>query len=173
MSLVLAIVALVLMYPVAIVANITSPKIHNWYSTTSRRRLSRRIAELELRLQESQREWTFTPAEWQILDTEHRTSVIVGVGVLMLMICLLSVLNFGMETWRVWSRHSGISIPSERWLFAIVGLTASSGYLLILAGFMSSNALHRERRDMHTNQGREDLREQIAELKTLDRSRQP
>lgn len=47
LSLVIGITALVLAVPLAIFANILTPKITEWYSRSSRQRAQRRIAELE------------------------------------------------------------------------------------------------------------------------------
>ena len=43
----LSVVALVLIIPLGIVVNILTPKVQNWWATTSQGRFSRRVAELK------------------------------------------------------------------------------------------------------------------------------
>lgn len=46
-ALVVSVAALVLTVPLAIAANLLTPRIRDWYSTTTNRRLTKRLAALE------------------------------------------------------------------------------------------------------------------------------
>lgn len=55
-SLVVSICALILAIPLSIVGNLLTPKLRDWYSTTSEKRLQARIAKLNSQLKESEQE---------------------------------------------------------------------------------------------------------------------
>jgi hypothetical protein len=71
-SLVIGVSALILTVPLTIVGNLLTPKLRDWYSTTSEKRLRARIATLTSQLVQSAREWTFTTVEWLQYKTNAR-----------------------------------------------------------------------------------------------------
>lgn len=71
LGLILAIILFVLSFPLGIVGNLLAPKLGDWYSTSSQRKLRARIRVLRDRLNECER-WTFTDAEWFQHETQTR-----------------------------------------------------------------------------------------------------
>ncbi len=65
-ALTVSVVALFLTIPLSIVGNLLTPRVRTWYSTTNQKRLLNRIEQLQYRLFQTHREWTFSPAEWEM-----------------------------------------------------------------------------------------------------------
>lgn len=66
----ISILSFVLAPALSIVANLITPKIERWWSMTTLARLERRITKLKAELDEWSRTWHFTPAEWEIRNTQ-------------------------------------------------------------------------------------------------------
>jgi hypothetical protein len=64
--------ALLLAIPLAVVANMLTPRVQDWYSTTSLKRTHNRLRELRLRLELSEATWKFSPGEWEIYRANFR-----------------------------------------------------------------------------------------------------
>jgi hypothetical protein len=159
-ALVLAIVALILMYPVGVFANLTSPRIRDWYSTRSQKGLRERIVELEQRLERSRSTWTFTPAEEEMyrlsrsaLHRDHSVSI------------NIFTLAFMASLYLYPGEIQNLHIVNQKfvyWMFVITTFTC------LAASFDSQRmdtSLYNFQTDMHTERGRESLRARIENLK--------
>jgi len=63
---IIGVVALGLAIPLAIIANLLTPKVNNWWSTRSQVRLNIRIQEQESEIRANESTWLFTDAERSI-----------------------------------------------------------------------------------------------------------
>ncbi len=80
-------IAILLAIPLSVVANLLTPPVQSWYSTTSQKRLKKRIRRLESALQTSERQWTFTLPEWAAYKAGHRRNLSLFFGLLALSYC--------------------------------------------------------------------------------------
>jgi len=163
------VLALVLAVPLAIIANILTLLVRKWWSTTSDKRLRRRIAKLEGKVLIAESTWKFTPAEWLIRRAVYRLSkvVVVGFHAIFSLLAIVVVIY-----------HSQIKavLPVEyhptatAWGIAFVVLCAYVGNLVL-------GALARRMRDleqeMHSEMGLQDLKHEIARLTSLCVKRRP
>jgi hypothetical protein len=62
-GLLIGVLAFIWAVPLAVLANMLTPRATTWWSTTSRERIKRRIAELDPLLQEAEGRWIFTGRE--------------------------------------------------------------------------------------------------------------
>jgi hypothetical protein len=164
-SLVLAIVALVLIYPVGVLATLTSPRINDWYSTRNRKKLRMRLAFLETRLQISEEECTYSAVEWKIYTAVHeadRRTFAAG-HMLYTLVVVGFILGYPNVVSTVHPR------PAAKFLAWIIMLNALSSGIMNFLTFKSNNKDWRNERELHTVPGREQLRERIEKLREKDR----
>jgi hypothetical protein len=165
-SLYIGVAALILAVPLAIIANLLTPRVRDWYSTTSQRRLRNRIAALGKRLEDSECGWTFTPAEWETYLSSFVDHQTLNIGLVLVLLWLGShnsfsgVVSFGPSTsWRLDYRLTQVCILLLWLLFGLL--------------FWVSLNRYENLRDMHTIGGRESLRDRIRDLKKADKTSQP
>lgn len=93
-GIVLAILAIVLMYPVGLLINLTTPLVQNWIVTRSKASLINRIAKLENQLVELEKTPVITDVENYLLWGQQRIQITVfgAVGV------LTTVVYFGIRS---------------------------------------------------------------------------
>jgi hypothetical protein len=152
------IIALFLAIPLAIVANLLTPLVRDWYSTSSQRRLHERLAKLQERLRSSEQGWTFTPAEWQIYrDTGLIARIALAAFhgiftiVLLLLILYRDVLRTTIKTHSTWNY----------WELVLLVLLMYSFNIFLAIRFLRR---YDRSRTMHSTIGREDLTKEIARL---------
>ncbi|PYV64335.1 MAG: hypothetical protein DMG97_35175 [Acidobacteria bacterium] len=80
LGLIIGLLAFLLAVPLAVVANLLTPSVRDWYSTTSQKRLRRRLAQLQERARKMQTEWLFTPAEWATYGATSQGNTLIGFG---------------------------------------------------------------------------------------------
>jgi predicted PurR-regulated permease PerM len=166
-ALVISIAALVLALPLGIVGNILTPKLRDWYSTTSQKRLRARIATLSAQLAKSEQQWTFTEAEW----AQFKTNAIAIVIFCLLAICVFCVTvvitalisTLGDRLFALLDKnrppriHGFLSVFALT-IFSFIGYSLSVAFVFYLKNASSTHLL------MHTTEGREKLKKQIAQL---------
>jgi len=85
----IAIISLCLAYPVSLLANITSPRIQDWWAARSRRTLSTRIKILESQLTKTERNIEPNEIFGRILKFAYVGTLLLGVGVYAIFTCVL------------------------------------------------------------------------------------
>lgn len=155
------IVALFLAVPLTILGNILTPHVREWYSTTSSKRLQRRIAQIEATLSLAKTAWTFTQPEWAIRDTldELRRSLHFFANTLCTLLMLAIIF-----WWHALESTLGVPHPGVA-LSLVFGLV-----LLIFAASRFVNHLEQRNydraRDLHSNVGRRELNDETGETET-------
>ena len=76
-GIILAVLAIVLMYPVGLLINLTTPMVADWIATRSKAALIRRIAKLEARLAELEKDPALTDFENYLLWGQQRIQIVV------------------------------------------------------------------------------------------------
>ena len=149
------IVSLLLTVPLSLVGNLLAPKLRDWYSTTSQKRLRTRIESLSNQLSESEREWTFTEAEW----AQYRiTTQAIAVLCVLANCAFASAFLIFLVTDRLLFTRTHMLHSGEMVFLPCLGYTIS----LLYYRFVSrSQEWHRR---MRTDQGREELKQQLAHL---------
>jgi hypothetical protein len=149
--------ALILAVPLAIVANLLTPTVRDWYITTNQKRLRKRLDLLTKRLDQSEHQWAFSAAEWKTQRT------IIG----LVLILVLAVHTFWSLALIILLNYSKV-LPADRHYFIhIIVLMGYVGNLLLVVKFMHKD---NENRIMHSVVGREELRTEIKKLEANKRS---
>ncbi len=162
-SFVVCTVALFLVFPSFLLANLIAPNTRDWFSTRSQKKLKERIADLEIRLRFAEDQRTFTPAERGSARAKFVVGLIFGFAGLVILACVILVMG-----------PSGLLVPSHSKLFVLLKITANVGYFATLGFMVHLESTDRRRLEIHSTEGREKLRERIGGLKKLvDKSRQP
>jgi hypothetical protein len=164
---IIGMLALLLAIPLAVAANLLTPTVRNWYSTTSLKRLNKRIAALDYKIGVAQIQWTFTPAEWECYRANHRTgtSVIVSAIGGFYLLLVVFVVGFGMFHYLT-GNNSGfrmLNLPAKLLvgfciLFAGVAVW-NLGYL-----WGSSRVAYDANYHLHTDEGRQDMKWELERL---------
>lgn len=159
-SFVISTVALFLVFPSFLLANLVAPDIRDWFSTRSQKKLKERIADLEIRLRFAEDQRTFTPAG----RSSARANFVMGLIFGLVGLVVLASIILGMASGLLLSTHSKQLVLFE--------LIAKIGYFATLVFMVLLESTHRRRLEIHTTEGREKLRERIESLKKLmDKSR--
>jgi hypothetical protein len=154
----ISLLALTLTVPLAIAANILTPRITKWYGTTSYKRTTKRLASLEQRFDEAKREWVFPPAEWEAYHMGVMTAMLVLFGFLVTFSAIIEAeLVLRKEILRL------MSVTTYAGVLAITGL----GYLAIIIFFFKVTSRANDVRQMHNEKGKKDMEEEINRLKAL------
>jgi len=169
-SLIIGTSALILAVPLSIVGNLLTPKLRDWYSATSEKKLQARIAALMRQLRQSEQEWTFTTVEWIQYRTNARaiqTFFWLFGCIFMSVILTIEILTLELTDYIT---KLGKNAPfSNHGLIAtavVISIGPFVGNLLVGAFLNPQKANYQENRLMHSNEGREELRRQIAHLST-------
>jgi hypothetical protein len=166
-GLLVGVLALVLAVPLAVLANVLTPKVQSWYSTTSLNRVNKRLMQLTLRLKLSEELWTFTPAEWELYGEGYRRLRATIFGI----VGLFYFIAYCFETADGIRHFLGGPIVKIKFLplnerIAIDGLLLGAAILLSLCAIDLLVANQRWMRHfyLHTNQGRQELLTEIERL---------
>jgi hypothetical protein len=159
-GLMIGVAALVLAIPLAVIANLITPRVRDWWSTTSRTRLTRRISKIENTLHQSEHEWMFTPAQLEIYLLSHTTAIftdmVMSIGCSSLALLLIT------------SRELLLRAVSRPFLVLLIALPL----LVSLTSIVHATFLTLRRSSvwgLNTQVGRDALREELERLKTLAR----
>jgi nitrate reductase gamma subunit len=151
----------VLAVPLAVIANLLTPRVRGWYGTTSYERTKKRLALLEKKLEKAKQEWLFTPAEWTTYHMVVLASMFVLLGFLIVFsTALLMELAAKKELLRLMSLS----------LYVQFLASAALGYLTVAGFFILSGRRASKTRQMHSEKGREEMEEEIIRLKALKES---
>jgi hypothetical protein len=157
-GLMVGILALMLAIPLAVVANLLTPRVREWYSTTSSKRLKKRIAQLEEKLRQSGQEWTFSQAEWETFDQGFIAATATFISLALLCTFLGLAIASTIQT----LRHVMSRIDS---LFLLILVFV--GYLLNMM-YLARLTIKRSRAwELHTPMGRDGLLHEIEGLKSI------
>jgi hypothetical protein len=157
----IGLLALFLAIPLSVVANLITPRLRDWYSTRSVIKLTRRILQLEEKLRKARQEWTFNPADLKIwessINSESKISALLYV--VLLGMCGATVIS----RWyfNVW-RYATV----DRVLYVLVLVFWAGWILFYFFGWMGVVFENRETYTMHTEDGREALRQRIEKLRS-------
>jgi hypothetical protein len=124
-SLMIGVLALLLAVPLAVIANLLTPKVQRWYATTSRAAMRARIAEIDEKLKQLEGEWKFTKSEWATYQT---------VNELLTWFLMLAMLFFSFALFLVpekWDLILHLAQPPLSWVVAVtVAVIALVGYVV-------------------------------------------
>ena len=174
LGLAVGVLALLLAVPLAVLANILTPRLQSWYSTTSLNRLNKRIARLTTKLRESEESWTFTPAEWKDYSKHHNHRVVVYYALLCLFYLLFGVFVTGVS---VYTQHyAQFRLGRLPWndlkVIALMLVSGLAGVILLMVKVQYDILEHIKVKRMHTLQGRLRLRREIDRLRALKYQRE-
>jgi len=149
---ILSVLALILMYPIGLLINLSTPAVRNWISTWSKSSLEKRIAKLEVDLAEFEKYPPITEVEHQLLwgITSIRiaiTSAVTGLTIVL---------------------YSGVSVLANPGSAAFHEFTLFC--LVVIVVNMVTMIIARYRRDFRSQRDprrREPLRKAITDLKEL------
>lgn len=168
----IGVLALLLAVPLAVIANLATPQVTAWWSTTSQKRMRRRIANLRELLAESEREWKFSAAEWQTYKTTaiFRLAVLGMVQGIFLVVVnvLFVVLLIGTAAW-----HANTT-PMYRMTDLGAGVISGMVYglaMMALATYSSVKILYEamgRNYEIHSIPGQEAIKKELAELLDLE-----
>lgn len=153
---VVTVLAVLLAVPLSVAANLLTPKVRDWYSTTSQKRLKKRLAALKPQLALATLAWTFTPAEWALFVSNFRATVfLLTISHMFTSLAggVLAASRKGMTT--ITTGPHAVSL-----LLAMIGLA----YIFNFTALMSTMLRYREHRRQYTVLGR---MEAFAEFKRL------
>jgi hypothetical protein len=162
--------AVFLAIPLSVVANLLTPRVQSWYGTTSQTRLRKRLRKLEVELLISEQGWTFTPSEWAAYKTGCMWSLGLTLGLAGLFYFLLGTLQAielglrslgGPPALHTQLGKRIILEPSISLIVGGVGLTV----MLVLSARQFQT--FRMNRAMHSEEGREEIRQEIKKLISL------
>jgi hypothetical protein len=159
-ALVLAILALILMYPVSLLANLTTPVLKNWWAERSVASLKKRITNLEKQLVDYEQYPELSEAETYILLATEALSMMLGLCITMLAVVLIVLSQYGMPTV---SAHDKMPIV----LLALV--SGSMAFLLGVIGFGRITKFRTQRSPFDRN----NLRKYVGQLKEKLAKRNP
>ena len=132
-SFVVCTVALFLVFPSFLLANLIAPNTRDWFSTRSQKKLKERIADLEIRLRFAEDQRTFTPAERGSARAKFVVGLIFGFAGLVILACVILVMG-----------PSGLLVPSHSKLFVLLKITANVGYFDDVTGKICTRWNERE-----------------------------
>jgi hypothetical protein len=150
-------------FPQPVLAKVIG-KLRDWYSTRTQNKLRQRIADLEARLERSEKEWTFTPAEWEVFgalarQTDDQASF--EMNIYMFLLAFLFLLYPGLIP--------NFHFKEQKSMYWF--LTFATFFLILSNRIVRiyENKRHNQDRQMHSVQGRVELRERIEKLKKKKR----
>jgi len=169
LGLVIGILALMLAVPLAVLANLLTPTIRDWYSTTSLNRLRRRITELDYKLGASLLQWTFTAAEWETYGQGHRRAQSTSVGLSGLFSLISTAFAIADEINRAHGSPFKLRLspwPSKAFIeyFLFVSVLAAVFHAYT---YLAESRTYLRNYYMHTDQGRQEIKADIERLKDL------
>jgi hypothetical protein len=150
-GLAIGVLALVLAIPLAVVANLLTPKVRDWYVGMSTNRLRKRLANITKRLEEAEHEWIFTQAEWSIYQLVVLACMVVGLG----FHCLWSVAILLALSFRNLAGHHSV--------LSLVFLCYVGNFLIFIAVMGVADRT----KTRHSTVGRQKLRNEIAKLTSV------
>ena len=161
------VLALFLAVPLAVIANLLTPKFQAWYSTTSLNRVNKRIIKLDSMLRLSEASWTFTPGEWELYQGGYRRLQSILFGIM----GLFYIIAFFFELTEDIRHFLGGAIVKVRFLpvhdrIILTGLVVGAAMLLSFSAISLMLAGRKSSRDcyLHTDIGRRALRMEIERL---------
>jgi hypothetical protein len=156
---VLSVLALILMLPVAILANLLTPKLRNWWSERSIASLKKRIENLEKQLADYEQNYPLlTPTEHHILRGIDVVGMVTAVGVQMIAVLILVGTVVVPSLWRTHGRVQ-VDYRLPLTLLAFVALAFSFSVIMVV---LKGIAKFRRKRSPID---RDFLRESIEKLK--------
>src|ERR1700734_732032 len=153
------VLALVLAVPLAVLANLLTPRVRDWYSTTALKRLEKRILELRATLTRSEGTWTFTPGEWEIYETAFRrtqSSTFAFASVFYLVAGAAMMALFFYEASGGTIRPRTLP-PLHRGTVHFMFLFACFGFTFTTVALLSATRRYRHNYNLHSDDGREYL----------------
>jgi phosphate/sulfate permease len=148
----LAVVALVLMLPVSIAANILTPILKNWWAERSDASTQKRIESIEKQLADYEQYAELSEGVDYVLMATEALAMLLGLCNTMLAVILLLLVTFDLPT---------VSVPDKR-PFALLALVAGLGTFLIgLVVFGRFSRFRQKRSPFNRNM----LRNYIAKLR--------
>jgi hypothetical protein len=158
-GLAVGVLALMLAIPLAVVANLLTPRVREWYSTTSSKRLKQRIAELEEKLGQSEQEWTFTQGEWAVFSQ----GFVAGSSILTSIALLCTFLGLAIAA----TIKTLIHVVHGKIDIILLLLLALNGYSTSM--FFAIRLLTRRSRawELHTTMGRDYLSHEVERLRAI------
>ena len=161
----ITVLAVVLAVPLSVVANLVTPKIRDWYSSTSEKRLRRRITELELKLRSYEIEWVFSPADWDLFSLIYRSA-----WSIVLCFAFFGLLIFTRFSFTILPRYATLLSRAS----AQIALVLQYAILFLPVGvILTLTAIYDRARQVHTVEGRNELLEQINKLKSVSAREEP
>jgi hypothetical protein len=157
-------IAIVLAIPMSIVANLLTPPIRYWYSSSSQKRIKKRLSKLKDTLQASEQDWSFTPSEW----ATYKANAFLGVGIVFGIDAMLITPLGGFLFWLTLAEHSSSPPPhhlGKALLPAIIALlmgTLAHTFMSII--FAWAQLQYIKNCLMHSEEGRKALRIEIKKL---------
>jgi hypothetical protein len=153
-GLMIGVLALLLAVPLAVIANLLTPRVRDWYSTSSRSRIRKRLTEIESRLHVAESSWTFTPGEFASYRAHYDTIRIISSGVH----GGCSAILFGTAAYaRFFQKDQVFGIE-------LVAFSTFVSNLIYYIGFLRT---YRCNREQHTRIGREELKQELERLQSL------
>jgi hypothetical protein len=149
------IIGIILAIPLSVVANLITPYVREWWSTTSQERLNHRIDRLRILLKEFEQSWTFTEQEWVIVRNLAVYTQVVLTFLELVFLCFACTVMFVQEPL---VRLFGHFRPTFISIMFMTGYLATGLFSLLIA------RKRNEMRRMHTEPGRRDLREELNKL---------
>ncbi|HEX6822686.1 MAG TPA: hypothetical protein VF123_11560 [Candidatus Sulfotelmatobacter sp.] len=165
-ALMLAIAALILAIPLSIAGNLLTPIVRDWYSTSSFRRLNRRIEQLTITLKQSQASWVFTPAEWEMYVLGFIRNQVICYALVAVMYLVLGISSVAVGIYQ--QTHLGFRLRTLPSSDRQVLLMATIGSLVVVLTIVVTAQLEwlrfNKNRRMHTTEGWHRIKQEIDRL---------
>jgi hypothetical protein len=168
-GLAVGVLAFILAIPLAVIANLLTPKVRDWYSTTSLKRINRRLIELAVRLKTSEGLWTFTPAEWEIYRAGFRRTQASAIAMVGIFYAVIGVMLMGLFFYKASGGTIRVrTLPwSDRVPLELVLLIATLAIAENAVDLVVVTRRYQKHFYMHTATGRDSLRVAIEALKAV------
>jgi hypothetical protein len=162
-------IAIILAVPLSVVANLLTPRLQSWYSTTSSKRLKKRMLFLESELRASEQKWTFTASEWVAYKAGFARFTSQFAVMAILCNLLMGGILIGLT---LYERSFGERLHLGKQLLVPAISLGSAVICLVMMIFIT---VHEGRefaknRSMHSAEGREAIRKEISKLMTIEKS---
>ncbi len=113
LSIWLSVIAIVLTFPLSLLANFITPALQDWSSTRSQNRLKTQLRELGDKLAFAEKLPTYMLAEWEALSMSYLTAKAVSLG----FISVLGAMMLAVPDWLAY--HHDLKVHSFRYLWPI------------------------------------------------------
>lgn len=168
-GLLIGVIALILAVPLAVIANLITPRCREWYSSRSRSRRMERIVVLKSFIYDAEHTWLFAPEEWEIFRANHLAHRNLLVLIMFILGAISAVPGALALSWAKLITKFGPNVG--RFIAvncALLAFTLFVPYFTTALIFLYHAYRYQKTRQLHSAEGREEIKNELAKLRAMN-----